>query len=996
MGTDRKVTIITPTYNAEKDIEACILSVAGQSYSDKEHFIVDGASTDGTLEIIKRYVKKYAHIKFISEKDNGIYDAMNKGIDRARGEWIYFLGCDDVFYDGKVLEDIFSLDSIDSFDVIYGNVLWGDTGEIYDGKFSLLKLMNKNICQQALFYRKTLFARMGKFDLRYKLLADHVFNMKWFNDSTINRDYLNIIVAKYGISGRSTTIEDPLFFKNIDSILKEFFPPEYVENYISHRELTYQTGASSHTISLQQDKIDELNWLIDNHNQQIHILNQQVQIFKLRVVSCEQTVSAIHNSLSWRLTSPLRKVHASLTGGQVALESAGLTTDISTHDTKLSSTGDIRDHIRMLTKLKLSQFIGTPTARLCFPNSAEPAVSVILVLYNKAEYTYQCLETLLANLSVSYELIIVDNASSDLTGELLNRLDNVMIKKNHENSGFLKACNQAADLAKGRWLLFLNNDTQVLPNLLATLVETGERDEKCGAVGGKLIFPDGKLQEAGSIIWNDGSCLGYGRDDNPDKGEYSYLREVDYCSGACLLVRRDLFEQIGRFDERYVPAYYEEVDLCMAVRQNGYKVVYQPDAKVIHYEFGSANAKKDPIDLQVQNRKKFVDKWQNVLETYCKPDQKNIPMAIGRYSSKDKRILVVDDRIPDPALGSGFPRTYELLKVLSELGFSITYYPLQSQEKPEMITHLLQQLGIEILYDLKLNHFEAYYKKHKEHFGHVWVSRPHNMECIGKIIRDVNASQSIIYDAEALFSMRQITKREMDGEILSTVEKDRIISKELDLVKYADKLVTVSARECDLISRYRADNVSVVSHVCEFIPTTKKFEERKDILFVGGFLTSPSPNEDSMLYFVKEIFPAIRQATGAKLWIVGTNLLDSIYELASEDVIVTGRVDDLRGYYDKCRVFVVPTRYAAGIPLKLVEALGHGIPAVVTPVIAEQLDTDRQIVLVGDGAADFAAKVISCYCDKNVWNVLRERSLAVISVDFSADNFRDSVVAVLN
>lgn len=988
MGANLKVTIITPVFNAEKDIEACLLSVAGQSYPDKEHLLVDGASTDGTLEIIKQYAEKYSHIKLISEKDDGIYDAMNKGIDLASGEWIYFLGCDDVFYDGKVLEDIFSLDATDSFDVVYGNVLWGDTGEIYDGKFSLLKLMNKNICQQALFYRKTLFARMGKFDLRYTLLADHVFNMKWFNGSTINQFYMDIIVAKYGISGRSTTIEDPLFFKNIDSILKEFFPPEYVENYISHRELTYQAGASRHTISLQHDKIDELNRLIDH-------LNQQVHIFKWRAVSCEQTINDIHNSLSWRLTSPLRKVHASLTGGQVALDSTGIQGDASSHDTKLLSAGDIRDQIRMLTSLKLSQFLGTPTARLVFPNADSPAVSVILVLYNKAEYTYQCLETLLANVGVSYELILVDNASSDCTGELLKRLDNVIVKENLENSGFLKACNQAADLAKGRWLLFLNNDTQVLPNLLAALVETGERDEKCGAVGGKLIFPDGKLQEAGSIIWNDGSCLGYGRDDNPDKGEYSYLREVDYCSGACLLVRRDLFEQIGRFDERYVPAYYEEVDLCMAVRQNGYKVVYQPDAKVIHYEFGSANAKKDSIELQVQNKKKFVAKWHDTLEAHCKHGEINIPMAIGRYATRDKRILVVDDRVPDPALGSGFPRTYELLKALSEIGFSITYYPLQSQEKPEMVTHLLQQLGIEFLYDLKLNHFEAYYKKHKDHFGHVWVSRPHNMECIGKIIRDVNASQTIIYDAEALFSMREITKREMDGDVLSSAEKDEIISKELDLVKYADKLVTVSARECGLISKYRTDNVYVVSHVSEFTPTTKKFEDRKDILFVGGFLTSPSPNEDSMLYFVKDIFPAIRQATGAKLWIVGTNLLDSIYELASEDVIVTGRVEDLREYYDKCRVFVAPTRYAAGIPLKLVEALGHGIPAVVTPVIAAQLDNVEQVVLVGDNADQFAEKTIACYKDEVTWTTLRNNSLKMIAESYSKCKFVEDVKRVM-
>lgn len=991
MANFPKISIITVVFNGEKDIQQCILSVASQRYPNKEHLIVDGLSTDKTMEIVRRYADQYPHIRWISEKDNGIYDAMNKGLDLAIGEWIYFLGSDDVFHDADVLNTVFNDSQIDDYEVVYGNVLWGDTGTIYDGKFTLLKLMYKNICQQALLLKKSLFAKMGKFDTKYTLLADHVFNMKWFNDESVKHNYIDLVFCNYCITGSSTTTIDKAFKENRELLIRTYFPPEYAESFVTNANLTYEAGANRHTIQVQEEKIAELDSAMEGQSRVVELLNQQVVNLKGQINDRDKAIADLHNSISWRLTAPLRSMHARLTGGHVEPPKMPLLGD-GVHQRDHSATGDIRDHIRQLASLKLSQFLEVQSARLTFPPVSDmPKISVLLILFNKAEYTYQCLETLLANRGVSYEVILVDNCSSDSTDELLKRLTNVTVIKNLENVGFLKACNQAAGVAKGQWLLFLNNDTQVSPALLDVLYDTAEATELCGAVGAKLIFPDGKLQEAGSIIWSDGSCYGYGRDDDPDKAEYSFVREVDYCSGACLLVRRDLFEEAGKFDERYAPAYYEEVDLCMAVRHLGYKVIYQPAAKVIHYEFGSAGKKQDSIDLQISNKRKFVEKWREQLSNHVAPGKDNLLAGIGRYSSRDQRILVVDDRVPDPALGSGFPRTFELLKALRKLGYSVTYYPLQIPERVEPVTHQLQQMGVDVLYGTGLNRFASFYRAHKNFFSKIWLSRPHNMECIGELIKSVNPSQTVIYDAEALFSMREITKKELDGEMLSDEDKLKIISREVELVKYADKIVTVSARERTLISAFRADDVHVVSHVCEVNPTEREFDERKDILFVGGFLTSPSPNEDSMLYFAREIFPEVHKQTGARLWIVGTNVLESIHALASENTIVTGRVDDLREYYDNCRVFIAPTRYAAGIPLKLVEALSYGIPAVVTPVIAEQLGGRENVVLIGKDAGDFARQVVSCYRDRELWGRLRDESLRMIAEDFSENKFINDV-----
>lgn len=237
MGYDRKLTIITPVFNAEKDIESCILNVVGQSFSNKEHLIVDGASTDCTLEIVKQYAFKYPHIAYISEKDFGIYDAMNKGIELARGEWIYFMGCDDELFSTTTLEEIFNINDVDKFDVVYGNVVWGDTNRIYDGKFSLLKLMTDNICHQSILYKKSLFDEYGKYDTNYKLLADHAFNMMLFNSDRVKIKYIDNIVAKYGISGVSAAGKDDNFAKDKSRLLKKYFPIEYYELYCKLTEL---------------------------------------------------------------------------------------------------------------------------------------------------------------------------------------------------------------------------------------------------------------------------------------------------------------------------------------------------------------------------------------------------------------------------------------------------------------------------------------------------------------------------------------------------------------------------------------------------------------------------------------------------------------------------------------------------------------------------------------------------------------------------------------
>lgn len=648
--------------------------------------------------------------------------------------------------------------------------------------------------------------------------------------------------------------------------------------------------------------------------------------------------------------------------------------------------------------VKEGSFIDNSSKKIIFPKpSGECLVSIIIPVYNKWDHTQLCLNSIYKNTdNINYEIIIADDMSTDKTKQISKYFGNIKVIRDGHNRGFVKNCNNAADHATGKYLLFLNNDTTAQKGWLAHLIALIESQENIGMVGGKLVHPDGTLQEAGSIIFNDGSCYGYGRGDDPNNPEYSYVREVHYCSGACILVKRNLFNLAGKFDKQFAPAYYEEVDLTMKIRELGYKVMYQPLTVVNHYEFGSSSSKR-AAELQKQNKVKFQKKWAKKIKNYQPPHIKNA--LLGRnFNDKKPRLLIIDDRIPAPELGSGLPRTFSILECLKESGVNVTFFPLSNSKKTEPCTKNLQQKGIEVMYDTakKKLDFKKFYLERKNFYDAIWISRPHNMEKLYNIIKSINPNQKIIYDVEAIFSKREILKMELDGIHLSEAEKDTMLKNEIELMKKADFLITVSKNDKEVIQKYVEKPIVVLSHYVEINKTENPFENRKDILFVGGFLSSPSPNEDAILYFVKNIFPTVHKELKAKLWIVGTNNAEKILNLSSEKIIVTGQVKDLSRLYNEKKVFIIPTRYAAGIPLKAIEAMSYGLPIIATPLIADQLNMNENRMLIGKDPKEFSQKVIELYQNENLWTNLRNNGLDQVKRQYNKHLFKESLLKLIN
>jgi GT2 family glycosyltransferase/glycosyltransferase involved in cell wall biosynthesis len=744
---------------------------------------------------------------------------------------------------------------------------------------------------------------------------------------------------------------------------------------------------------------------LNKQNELIRSLRRQLEATERELAEQKWVFEQFLKSPSWRLTAPLRWLKRWL-GGEP--QSGGQGEKPGGHRPPLQFENvepegdeapfDLKNALTAMYRVQLRSFLAS-NAFLELPKSDVPEVSVLIVLYNRAELTLACLRSLKEHYSGSLEIIIVDNASSDDTSKLLDRLRGVRVIRNAENLNFLLAVNQAAREAHGKYLLVLNNDTQLLPGALESAFKTIGSSADIGAVGGRLILLDGTLQEAGSIIWRDGSCLGYGRGDDPFAPTYMFRRDVDYCSGAFLLTPRALWNQMGGFDEAYKPAYYEETDYCMRLWERGFRVVFDPDAVLLHYEFASSSSVRTATDLQWDHQALFVARHREALGKQYTPELDGTLLA--RMRGNKKRILSIDDRVPHTWCGSGYPRARTILFGMLEQGFFVTLYPasIVNEEWSSVYSDIPRE--VEVMLDYGPSLLEAFLRNRVGYYDTIFVSRPHNMKLLARIVAehpDWFESVNIIYDAEAIFAGREVTLKELRGTPFSEAELNNIVREEVTTTAVADCVVSVSDAEKRAFEAHGVERVHILGHLLEPAPVDRGFDDRKGFLFVGAVHQEESPNGDALIWFLEEVFPLIQNALGADvtLTIVGYNTSGRIRHLAGPSVRIIGLLRDLTELYGDARVFVAPTRYAAGIPHKIHESAARGLPVVATELVATQLGwNDNVELLVGRDAASFAKKCIELYQDKDLWMRLRKAGLDRVKAECSKEAFDRSLKEIL-
>ena len=599
--------------------------------------------------------------------------------------------------------------------------------------------------------------------------------------------------------------------------------------------------------------------------------------------------------------------------------------------------------------------------------SENPVVSIVIPVFNQFHYTWACLKSIREHSgAIPCEIIIADDCSTDDTAQIENFVSGVRVIHNRENLRFLLNCNHAAESARGKYILFLNNDTQVLENWLEPLVRLIEADEKTGMVGSKLLYPDGRLQEAGGILWRDGSAWNYGNGKNPEDPEYSYVKEADYISGAAIMIRRELWEKLGGFDERFAPAYYEDTDLAFQVRAAGYKVVFQPQSRVVHFE-GISNGTDTASGLkayQAENQAKFLEKWKTVLEAEHEPNGVNVFKAKDR-SLRKKHILVVDHYVPMYDKDAGGRCTYMYLKLFVRMGFKVTFIG-DNFYKHEPYTTELNQMGIEVLYgDFYYLNWQNWLKKNAGQFDYIYLQRPHISIKYIDLVKEY-ASGKIIYFAHDLHFIREQREYEIthDPKLLESAKEWK--ETEYKLFREADVGHVVGTYEQKKMQEAFPGKPirNIPLYIYEELPKgiEKDFSKRKDLLYVGGF--GHHPNVDGVLWFAREVLPKILDREPGIVWhVVGSKPTEEIQALAGEHIIIHGFVADeeLEALYRSCRIAVVPLRYGAGVKGKVVEACYYQIPLVTTPIGAEGLSLEEESMLVEEDAGKMAEAICDLY-----------------------------------